>query len=123
GGGWDGGGSKSRQMERFGRDAVCDREGFAVVYPEGEHGHWNDGRGDANGSAPVDDVAFIRTLIDTLAAAYPIDTDRVYATGISNGGIMSYRLACDLSDKIAAIAPVVGEGSESVAQACQPARP
>ena len=56
----------------------------------------------------VDDVAFIRALLDDLMRAYQVDAKRVYATGMSNGAIMAYRLASELSDRIAAIAPVAG---------------
>jgi polyhydroxybutyrate depolymerase len=67
----------------------------------------------------VDDVAFIRALIDKLESDYPVDPKRVFVTGISNGAMMSYRLACELSDKIAAIAPV--EGAMNVD--CRPSQP
>jgi poly(3-hydroxybutyrate) depolymerase len=60
----------------------------------------------------VDDVSFIRALIDKLEHDYPVDPKRVYIAGISNGAMMSYRLACELSDKIAAITPV--EGAQNV---------
>lgn len=58
----------------------------------------------------VDDVGFVSDLIEDLAKNFPIDRKRVFATGISNGGMLSYRLACELSDKIAAIAPVAATG-------------
>jgi polyhydroxybutyrate depolymerase len=110
-------------LERaIGLDAIADREGFAVVYPDGLNRHWNDGRGSASGATDVDDVAYLRSLVDELTAAYPIDVDRVYATGMSNGGIMSYRLGCELADKLAAIAIVSGEISATVAASCHPAR-
>lgn len=90
----------------------ADAENFIVVYPEGMPSllnirTWNAGvccgfASDNN----IDDVGFISALIDTLLADYAIDSQRIYATGMSNGGFMSYRLACELSDKIAAIAPV-----------------
>jgi len=119
-----GGGSRAAGAQRLTKlDQIADREGFIVVYPESADGHWNDGRIDPSIPADVDDVAFIRTLIDTLAAEYPIDTARVFATGISNGGMMAYRLACELSDKIAAIAPVAGAVAGDLAPRCQPARP
>ena len=54
------------------------------------------------------DIDFISSLLDSLSLEYNIDSDRVYSTGMSNGAYMSYRLACELSDKIAAIAPVAG---------------
>ena len=56
----------------------------------------------------IDDVDFIRALIEGLQKRYAIDSKRMFATGLSNGAMMSYRLACELSDKIAAIAPVAG---------------
>jgi len=92
----------------------ADEEHFIVVYPEGVAGPlnirtWN--AGDCCGYAAandIDDVGFINTLIDSLIAQYAIDTMQIYATGMSNGAFMSYRLACELSNKIAAIAPVSG---------------
>ena len=59
-------------------------------------------------SNKVDDVGFTRALLDDLATVTNVDAKRVFATGISNGGIMCYRLASELSDRIAAIAPVAG---------------
>lgn len=86
---------------------TADQEGFYVCYPEGKHRTWN--AGGCCGKAAkddVDDVKFISELIDYLLSQYPIDRERIYVTGMSNGGFMSYRLACALSHKIAAIAPV-----------------
>ena len=90
------------------------RERFIVVYPEGTSrlGNrlltWNAGHccGYAMDNG-IDDVGFIRLLLDTLLADYPIDPARLYATGMSNGGMMSHRLGIELSDRLAAIAPVV----------------
>lgn len=90
---------------------ISDTEKVIIVYPEGttnpsgELG-WNDCRADATTNPTVDDVAFIQALIDQFSSAYSIDMDRIYATGTSNGGHMSLRLALELSDKIAAVAPV-----------------
>lgn len=101
--------------------------GFILVYPEGAkhptYGYrtWNGG--DCCGyadTANIDDVGFISALIDSLRKDYNIDTNRIYATGISNGAIMSYRLACELSNRIAAIAPVAGTLEFT---ACNPQRP
>lgn len=104
----------------------ADEENFMVVYPEGVSGQfgissWNAGWccGYASSNI-VDDVGFINALLDTLIDKYSIDTTRIYATGISNGGFMSYRLACELSDRIAAIAPVAASMSMPN---CNPARP
>ncbi len=100
-----------------------DHAGFIVVYPEGLKGPlgirtWNAGRccGYAMNN-DIDDVGFLSALIDTLIANYSIDTNRVYATGMSNGAFMSYRLACEKSNKIAAIAPVAGTMNVNV---CNP---
>ncbi len=90
----------------------AEAEGFIVVYPDGVPSTigirtWN--AGGCCGYAMnnnIDDVGFIDALLDTLFADLAIDTLRVYATGMSNGGFMSYRLACELSERIAAIAPV-----------------
>ncbi len=115
-----GGGSNGAQTRRLTHfDELATRERFVVVYPEGVAHHWNDGRDSV--ATGADDVAFIRSLIDEMAQRYAIDRKRVYVTGISNGGMMSYRLACDLSDQIAAIAPVAGELPQNVA--CTPKVP
>lgn len=88
----------------------ADNSGFIVVYPEGlvfnQNRSWNAG----NCCPPslnqnVDDVGFIDKLLNKLFQKYSIDTTRVYATGSSNGGMLCYRLACELSNRFAAIAP------------------
>jgi polyhydroxybutyrate depolymerase len=99
-------------------DAIAEREGFVVAYPDGIGHHWNDGRPELDGTA--DDVAFIAALIDELAATYSLDRARVYVTGISNGAIMAYRLACELPDRIAAIAPVAGDVPLADLARCRP---
>ncbi len=97
--------------------------GFVVVYPDGTGGirTWN--AGTCCGSAVtnnVNDVKFISQLIDQLVANYKINPKKVYATGHSNGGMLSYRLACELSNKIAAIAP--NASTMVVTSPCNPAR-
>jgi polyhydroxybutyrate depolymerase len=96
-------------------DPVADREGFLVAYPEGtgpfdgKFETWN--AGGCCGSAVrdnVDDVGFVRRLLADIARRQAYDPARVYATGLSNGAMMAYRLAAELSDRIAAIAPVAG---------------
>jgi polyhydroxybutyrate depolymerase len=93
--------------------------GYAVVYPEGVNHRWNDGRG----IVTTDDLGFIRTLLDSLRTALPVDTQRVYATGISNGAGMSFRLACELPGTFAAIAPVAGALAASFEDPCAAAAP
>lgn len=114
-------------ITKRGFNKLADKDGFLVVYPNGIDRNWNDGRMDeeANDRAHkenIDDVGFISVLIDSLAADYFIDTKRVYVTGISNGAIMSYRLACELSDKITAIAPVDGSIPQQLYSRCDPLR-
>jgi polyhydroxybutyrate depolymerase len=107
-------------------DDFADREGILAVYPDGIRRSWADGRGDSPAeSEGVDDVAFFAALLDKLEATYSIDPARVYASGVSNGGFMSFRLACDpaLSARIAAIAPVAASFSMRQSQRCQPSRP
>lgn len=122
GGGGTGEGMEKLTLSRF--HDLAERDGFIVVYPDGVENHWNDGRElqDTAFRENIDDVGFIAALIDELSTQYPIDTRRVYATGISNGGMMSYRLACELSERIAAIAPVVASISPAVAADCTPSR-
>jgi polyhydroxybutyrate depolymerase len=90
-------------------DAVADRHGFLVAYPEGLQRSWNDGRGNSPAAwQHSDDVAFIARLIDHLVASAGIDPARVVAAGLSNGGVMCLRLALELSERLAAIASVAG---------------
>ena len=104
-------------------DASSDAHGYLSVYPAGIATSWN--AGDCCGTAwtnAVDDVAFVKAMVARLKADYCVDPKRVYATGYSNGGFLSYRLACDLADTFAAIGSVAGQMGESGA-ACKPSRP
>jgi len=110
-----GGGSNAVAEERYsGMDTTADRNGFIAVYPNGS-GHfgraltWNAGRCCAYAMRKnIDDVGFARAVINDLATRTSIDRSRVYATGMSNGAMMAYRLGAKASDLIAAIAPVEG---------------
>ncbi|MBU1671663.1 MAG: prolyl oligopeptidase family serine peptidase [Actinobacteria bacterium] len=97
------GGQGENQERLSGMEAVSDANGFLIAYPDGIDRGWNDGRGINEG---IDDVGFARDLVEKLSAEYGVDPKRVYATGISNGGFMSFRLACDAPDVFAAVAPV-----------------
>ncbi|MBN1557175.1 MAG: hypothetical protein JW951_03410 [Lentisphaerae bacterium] len=98
-------------------NALADSENFIVAYPEGRldpgsetSHHWNDCRSDITNPDALstnDDVGFIAKLIDALAADYRVNTNRVYATGPSNGGLMTYRLAVALRDRLAAAAALI----------------
>jgi polyhydroxybutyrate depolymerase len=92
--------------------------GFVVVYPDPVGGCWNTGVPCCSGSG--DDVTFINRLLDRLSTDNRIDKSRIFAAGASAGGIMAYRVACELSDRFTAIASVAGLMGP---QACRPARP
>jgi polyhydroxybutyrate depolymerase len=98
-----------------------DAEGFILVYPEGVQSSWNAGA--CCGGAidqNIDDVGFVRALVAQLSLTLCIDQRRIYATGMSNGGFMSHRLACEAADLFAAVAPVSAvNGMDS----CAPSRP
>ena len=119
-------GLNAEEMARIsGLSKQADTSGFIIVYPNGtgEKKSWNGGHccGEA-AKNNVDDVGFVRALIDELATFINIDPDRVYATGFSNGAIMVYRLACELPDRIAAIGPVAATQILDDQEACHPAR-
>lgn len=101
-----------------------DEAGFIAVHPEGIGGtmqSWNAGAccGEAASSA-VDDMAFVGATLDEVQSKLCVDTHRVFATGMSNGGFISHRLACEMSNRIAAIAPVAGVLGMPT---CTPSRP
>ena len=103
--------------------ATADARGLIVAFPTGIGSSFN--AGDCCGQAlsdMVDDVSFTRAMITSVSGEYCVDAKRTFATGFSNGGFLAYRLACDLADKIAAVAPVSG-GLRLDASACKPARP
>ena len=110
-----GGGNANTQMRTSEFSELADEKGFIVAYPNGTGRQedklltWNGGTCCAFAvTNQIDDVGFIRALVTEVQSEYNIDSKRIYATGLSNGAIMSYRLACDASDIFAAIAPVAG---------------
>ncbi len=118
-------GSNNLEQEFYGDfRGIADTANFLIVHPNGTldrqgNRFWNTfGTGEV-----VDDVTFIANLIDTLSALYNIDPQRIYSTGMSNGGFMSYSLACELNDRIAAIASVTGSMIAPKLTACNPQRP
>ena len=86
---------------------VADLDKFLVVYPDGVDNNWHDCRSDATIIGPADDVGFIDALITKVATEHAVDASRVYVTGASNGGMMSYRIAQELSARIAAVGAVI----------------
>jgi polyhydroxybutyrate depolymerase len=95
-------------------NTYADKKGFIVVYPNGLHGRWDDGR---TGTDSVDDVSFVNSLISRLSTIINIDRRRIYAAGFSNGGYFAERMACQ-SDRIAAIAVVAASMMERTATEC-----
>lgn len=118
--------SNNLEQENYGDfRPLADTANFLVVHPNGTidgtgNHFWNTfgPRG-----AGVDDVAFLSALIDTLASRYRVDLNRVYSTGMSNGGFMSYELACQLGNRVAAIASVAGSMTTSRLATCTSGRP
>jgi polyhydroxybutyrate depolymerase len=109
-----------------GLDDVAASEGFVVVYPEASRtGDWNTSCRDCSGAGAFeyDDIAFTETIIEKMALDMSIDTDRVYATGFSQGALMTFRVACELSDRIAAVATVGATMLQWQGEHCGLARP
>ena len=101
---------------------IADTANFIIVHPQGLLDftgvtHWN------LGQSTVDDIGFLDSLYYQLVSIYNINLDQVYSTGMSNGGYMSYYLACEMSDKIAAIASVTGAMSSYTQLICNPTHP
>lgn len=121
-----GGGDAPACRRQTQMDKAADRDGYIAVYPEGTSAigkfyTWNAGICCAYAVKwKVDDVGFISKLLDELPKQYAVDTNRVYATGMSNGAMMCYRLACELSNRITAICAVSsGQGVDGP----RPSRP
>ena len=124
-----GGGGSGQKMQHFlGFDAYADERGFYVAYPDsyrsaGQHAaHWNDGRG-TEATSDVDDVTFLLEMIADIGRRVPLDEQRVYVTGASNGGMMTYRLGCETQGVFAGIAPVIANIPQSIFATCAPAAP
>ncbi|MDD5237888.1 MAG: PHB depolymerase family esterase [Candidatus Omnitrophica bacterium] len=122
-----GGGGTGKYMAALtGFNRLAEQEKFIVVYPDGIERRWNDGRNFQEYKSQrenIDDVGFISALIDQLATQYPVDLERVYVTGVSNGAMMTHRLAVDLSTRIAAAAMVDGNIPENYFSKGIPSKP
>lgn len=116
-------GSAENILQSSGFNDIAEEENFIVVYPQGSLifglSHWNVGN-TGFAASDVDDVGFLNKMIIELSETYAVDSDRVYACGMSNGGFMSFRLACELSEKIAGIASVTGSMTASIFDSCDP---
>ncbi|MEW8433428.1 MAG: PHB depolymerase family esterase [Candidatus Thiodiazotropha sp.] len=124
-----GGGGSDKAWPRYtdyGFERLADSDKFILVYPNGVEGHWNDGRDVQHLHAqrePIDDSGFLARLIDELKRAYPIDSDRVFVTGASNGGMMAHRLAAEHAEKVAAIATVIASIPKNLQGKLHPSHP
>src|SRR6201997_2912965 len=117
-----GGGTGNGQQGLTDFDTVADANNLLVAYPDGYDRSWADGRGASPADRHhVDDVGFLVGLVGKLQSEYNIAAGHVFVTGMSNGGFMTNRLACDRADVFAAIAPVAGTLGTGVA--CNPSRP
>jgi polyhydroxybutyrate depolymerase len=111
-----GSGEDMMTVTRRGFERLADKEKFVVVYPDALERRWNDQGG------TVDDVGFLLAIVDKLVADGLVDKNRVYVAGISNGGMMAQRLACEQADRIAGIATVAGGLPSGLTGTCKPAR-
>jgi len=122
-----GGGNPESMIQLSGLNEKSEEAGFIVAYPYGSGRNPDRGLtfngGGCCGYAKnrgVDDIAFVRALLDDLERAANVDPNRIFATGLSNGGIMTYHVASELSERIAAIAPIAGP---MMTDSCDPKRP
>ena len=119
GGAGSGIGAEWLTLGRF--NSTAGRAGALIVYPDGYRRQWNDGRPDVDSEAhqlDIDDSAFLTDLINALGREFPIDAARIYAAGISNGGMMALRLACEHAERFAAIAVIAAAQPSEVD--CEP---
>jgi polyhydroxybutyrate depolymerase len=117
-------GSNYIEQEQYGDfRTIADTANFIVVHPNGTLDNFNTMSWNTFGNSSANDVGFIANLIDSLRLTYNIDTTAIYSTGMSNGGFMSHELACQLSNRIAAIASVTGSITTSYLALCNAQHP
>ena len=121
---WHGLGSNGAQQEAYTGTVVAEDRGYIVAFPNGVGRSFNAGlccSGSGNPPHEEDDVGFARAIVDDIASRFCVDRRRIFSTGMSNGGYMSERLACNASDLVAAVAPVSALGY--AVRNCAPTRP
>jgi len=96
----------------------ANEERFIAVYPEAANQYWNDGRDTT--VSPIDDVAYVNTMLNKLEDEWQIDRSKVFASGISNGGMMTQRLACELTSSFAGFAVVAANMPANLSGGCNP---
>lgn len=121
------GGTAESQLQWADMRDLADRDGTIVVYPQGTEldgsSHWNSSLPSEDNKSDAEDFGFIEVLIDTVAASYDVDQGRVYVVGYSNGGMMSFGLACFRSDRVAGVGSVSGAMLDDAASACEITHP
>ncbi len=116
--------SNGQQQELYGDfRPIADTANFIIAHPDGTFDATGNRFWNVFGLSPVDDAGFLSALLDTMTAHYNINTNRVYSTGMSNGGYMSYQLACSMGNRITAIASVTGTMTVSMKDNCAPSHP
>lgn len=120
-----GGGGRARQVMAFTRfNSIAEREGFVVLYPQGLDRGWNDGREFQGRDTGKDDVGFLLAMVNDLERqGVGFDHSAVGVTGISNGGFMAMRMACEAAGQIVGIAAVTATMPAEIGTRCRPARP
>lgn len=113
-----GGGKGVRIARQTGMARHADRLGFVAVFPDAGEAHWNDGR--VTTQSFGDDVDFLSAMVDRLILQDAVDPARVFVAGISNGGMMALRLACEATDRFAAFAAVAANLPAALASRCAP---
>ena len=117
------GGTAEGHLEWADMRALADRDGTIVAYPQGTEldgsSHWNSSLPSGDNKSDADDFGLVEVLIDTIAASYDVDDGRVYAVGYSNGGMMSFGLACFRNDLVAGVGSVSGAMLDDAALACE----
>ena len=117
-------GAAMRNATGFEFDVLADERGFLVIYPEGYERHWNDCRASADYAANienVDDISFFEKILDELETQHALNRDQVFATGLSNGGHMAFKLALEVPEQFAAIAAIAANLPISENSDCSPA--
>ncbi|MEQ1697718.1 MAG: PHB depolymerase family esterase [Hyphomicrobiaceae bacterium] len=119
-------GTADRLAGYLGLNDVADREGFVVVYPQGEKNRWNDGRAaDKTGggeASDANDFEFLNRLADALVVQGVADRNRIYMLGVSNGGFMAFNAACNVASRFAAYASVIASMPVEAIAKCKPGR-
>jgi polyhydroxybutyrate depolymerase len=119
-------GGRGTDMRAAGFEPLAAGNGVVLAYPDAVGGAWNDGRPGADPivpGAPIDDGRFLRMLIDETVARTGAGAGRVAVVGFSNGAVMASRLACDIADRVSAVALVAGTAGQGFERSCRPARP